>query len=169
VRRFLRQVDYAIAAHLGTADTVPLLVVGVDDIVSRYAAASHVPGVIPLALGNTAHVPAVELHGETWPTAHRMLRQPFERALAAAAGLRGTGLVVDRPDEAAEAAAEGQVATLLIADRWCGPVPGALEREPDDADAVNLAVAHTIRHRGTLGVLPSDELGPSGLLARLRY
>lgn len=170
LRRFLRQVDYAVGAHLGSVEPLPVVLVGVEDIVARYAQASHYPWLVSMPIGNASRKPVAELHEMTWDAARRQLRLPLDRALAAAADLQGTGLVTAHPGEAAEAAVEGQVSTLLLAERWCAPCDGRLEGgEPAQADDVNTAVVHTLRHRGTVGLVGCMELGDTGLLARLRY
>lgn len=171
-RRFLRRVDYAVVAHLGTAARVPVVLMGTDEIVRRFAEASHYPWLVVVGGGNADHRPASELHQQAWPEARAQLRAPLVRTLASIADLRGTGLTAEHPTDVATAAANGQIATLVVAARFCGPLPTAAPGvvPPDDEiAAVNRSVVETLRHRGTVWAAGDHELPASGLAARLRY
>lgn len=165
LRRFLRRVDYAVVAHLGTAEPLPLIVVGEQALTERYAAASHYPWVVALQDASDAAGTDAELHRRTWPTAEAHLLAPLQAELDDVRRLAGSGLTLDRPDDVARAARNGEIAALVVAARWCEP--GA-ERDHGVAP-IDDAVVHTWRHRGTVFVAPDAELGPSGLAARLRY
>jgi Bacterial archaeo-eukaryotic release factor family 3 len=166
IRRFVRRVDYAVVAHLGTAEPLPLVVVGGSALNERYAASSHYPWVVALTESG-AEADACSpwrLHERTWPIAQAHLRAPLQAELADVLSLAGTGLTIDHAADAARAARAGEVAALLVASRWCRPGGAALAA----SGAVDAAVVDTWRHRGTVHVAADDELGPSGIVARLR-
>lgn len=163
LRRFVRLVDYAVVAHLGTAEPLPLVVVGGSALNERYVASSHYPWVVAvIESGDACSTP--RLHERTWPIARAHLRAPLEAELADVRALARRGLTIDDPVDAAGAARDGEVAALLVASRWC--VPGVAGSNA--AAAVDAAVVDTWRHRGTVHVAPDHELGPSGVVARLR-
>lgn len=173
LRRFLRRVDYAVVAHLGTADRVPVVLVGAEDIVRRYADTSHYPWLVVVGGGTADHRPASDLHVAAWPEARAQLRAPLVRLLASIADQRGTGLSAEHPVDVAAAAANGQVATVVMAARWCGPLPtatpGVGAPDPGAHTQMNEAVVQTLRHRGIVWTAADRELSPTGVAARLRY
>jgi len=173
LRRFLRRVDYAVVAHLGTAERVPVVLVGTEDIVRRYADTSHYPWLVVAGGGNADHRPASDLHAAAWPEARAQLRAPLVRLLGSLADLRGTGLTAEHPVDVDAAAASGQISTLVVAARWCGPLPtatpGVGAPEPDAQARTNDAVVQTLRHRGNVWTAADHELSATGVAAKLRY
>lgn len=165
LRRFLRRVDYAVVAHLGTTEPLPLVLVGDPALTERYAAASHYPWVVALADGAGDACSVERLHARTWPVAAHHLRAPLQAELDDLRRLAGTGLILEHPDDVARSARNGEVAALVVAGRWCRP-GGAPDRAA--VAAVDEAVVHTWRHRGTVFLAADGELGATGLAARLR-
>jgi hypothetical protein len=90
--------------------------------------------------------------------------------------LAGTGRTAAEPEETVRAACEGRVETLFLpAGVQCwgryDPAEGHLEMHeapmPGDDELLNLTAVQTLRHGGTVYLLPQEEMPERGCLAAI--
>ncbi len=176
---YLRSIDHAVAGLLG-GQRVPLVVAGLEGVVSRYRNASRYPYLLDDAISsNPEDLSHDDLHAQAWAIAEprfTSLRRRQEEAMDAALGGRLTSLDLG---EIADAAFQGRIDALWISKgerrwgRW-NPVESFLElhddRLPGDYDVVD-RIAITAWERGA--ALYVDEAwktpGAGPLAALYRY
>ena len=151
--RFLQLVDEGLRRRLPDPHT-PVVLVGVDELVSRFHELSHHRGLLPEAIaGNVESFEARRLHAEAWEHAREFVEADARRAAARYDEQKGTEYATARVGEVARALAAGRVESLLVAaDRvlW-----GEL-----DPDAGEVAL-HDRRENGDVDVI--DRLAVLGL------
>jgi hypothetical protein len=120
VRSFLRQVADGLDDYL-TGQDLPMVFVGLDELVSMYREVNRYPHVLDDAVRRNAdELSAEELHAAAWPLVETMLSQERAAAVARFEELHGTGLAVNSPAKIEEAARHGRVDTLFLAtEPWC--------------------------------------------------
>ncbi len=176
---YLRKVDKAVSGLLA-GQRVPLIVAGLDEVVSRYRQVARHPYLLDDAvLGNPDDLSLEDLHTAAWAIAEPRfvdLRDRQEAAMSAKFGGPATSLKLE---EIARASFEGRVDALWIAQgvrrwgRW-NPVEASLElheeRQAGDYDVVD-RIAITAWERGA--ALYVDEAwktpGSGPLSALYRY
>ncbi len=145
----------------------PLLLAGVEYIVSAYRAQNTYPNLVETTLfGNADEIPRSRLHAQ----ALELLRPHFEAKrtadLAELESRSGSPVVSDDLREIVPAAHEGRVRVLFISasendwgayDPESGEVRVAHERGPSDWDLADLAATETILHGGDVHVLQPAE------------
>ena len=143
--RFLQLVDDALRARLGDA-RAPVVLAGVDELVSRYRGLSKHKGLIEGAVtGNLKSLDPRRLHAEAWDVARHLLDVEAERAAARFVELRGTERASASFEVVGPAAAAGRVESLLVAaDRevWGRLQPDGTpeihdERRPGDVELLD--------------------------------
>lgn len=164
--RYFRQVDAALK-ELVPADG-QLLLAGVDYLVPIYHEANTHANLLDLVItGNSDNTSAHEIHAEALTLLEPRLGAGVREALEvfSASQARGSGSGDLR--DVLSAALEGRIDTLIVADE--DTVWGAYDEEsgsvtvrPDpgwgDLDLLDLAVAATLSHGGTVHVLSAREV-----------
>lgn len=174
--RYFQRVDRGLHAVL-SPDRAPLVLAAVGYLMPLYRRANTYAHLLEEGVeGNPDRLGAKELHDQAWP----LVRPHFERArgdaLALYRRLVGTGRTARGLGEVVPAAHAGRVETLFVAlgtERWglLDPSAGRVEEheppQPGDADLLELAVAHTLRHGGTVYALPAGEVPGGAPLAAI--
>jgi hypothetical protein len=175
--RFFQRVDRGLHAVL-RPDRPPLVLAAVDYLMPLYREANTYPHLLEKGVeGNPDRLSTAELHDRAWPLVRPHFEQVREDALALYHRLAGTGRTVRGVREVVPAAHAGQVETLFVAlgaECWgvLDPPAGQVEEHapplPGDADLLDLAVADTLRHDGTVYVLPAGEVPGGATVAAIR-
>lgn len=155
------------------AGGAPLVLAGVEHVVSIYRTVNTYPVVLEQALtGSTGRRSADDLRRAALPLVEAGLQRLGEEALARYRQSVGTGGASGDAARIVRSAAAGRVATLLVDEGgqavWghFDPQAGAeaaihAHREPGDEDLVGAAAAYTLLHRGAVHVVPRGKL-PAG-------
>lgn len=119
VQRFLRVVSTGLRDVL-SGQTSPLVLVGLEALVSAYRDVNDYPYVVPEAvLRSSDDLSAAELHALAWPLVEQRLRQERAQVMEVFRQRHGTGTVSTDPATVLEAAEQGRVETLFVkADPW---------------------------------------------------
>lgn len=173
--RFLRDVDSAISAY--KADT-PLVVVGDDDMASRFARISERPTLSPSNSGMRAPFSTDEIMEKIEPVITDLAAKREEEAQTAARNQLGMGLAAVEIEDAVPAAVIGRVDRVLV-DRTAPPVWGRLDetslqvqvhqtQEPGDVDLLDRLVIWA-RENGA-EIFSTDAMSdPRLFIATFRY
>jgi hypothetical protein len=150
-------------------ESVPVVVAAVEPLGSLYRQASPSAHLLEGFMGNPDSLSAEDLHERAWPLVEQHARQRRREAVALCARLAGTGRTSDDLRTVVAAAHQGRVDILLTAgaaDHWgtFDPMTGCVTRHETpctgDVELVNLAVARTLLHGGTVHVIdPNDAPG----------
>jgi hypothetical protein len=165
--RFFQQLDRGVTAVIKDG-AVPLVLAGVDYLLPIYRESNTHPALLADGIaGNPEGVPMDDLHARAWP----LVEPHFLRGRSAAAErygrLKGTGKASSDLREVLPAAAEGRVDVLFVSgdDEVSGTfaadrrqVEIGAEAQGEGEDLLNLAAMHAILNRGTVYVLPRDQL-----------
>ena len=173
--RFLRQVDSAVEA---SNDGVPLVVLGDDDVVARFADVSERPILTPRHSGVRAPFSSDEIREKTEPLITELARERTEEAEVAARDQLGVGMAMVEVEDAVPAAMTGRVERVLV-DRTAPPIWGRLDEmtleveihsapEPGDVDLLDRMVVWA---RDNGAEIVATESVPDGrpFIASLRY
>ena len=145
----------------------PLVLAGVEYIVSAYRGHNTYPGLLDPALyGNPDELTLVRLHSEAMVVLRPYFDSRREADYAELESLAASHRVATDVREIVPAAHEGRVRVLFISaaesewggyDPQSGEVRVSHEREPGDWDLADLAATETILHGGEVHVLDSAE------------
>ncbi|EWT00999.1 hypothetical protein N865_12330 [Intrasporangium oryzae NRRL B-24470] len=156
--RWFRAVDDPLVDRLG-GRSEPLVLACVGYYLPVYRAASRYPAVWDQAIeGNPEHRTPQELHDAAWALLADHFAEREEHLRDRYREVAGTGRTLSDPGLILTAAREGRVDTLFL-----DP-----EAATDSGDALDAALAETVRHRGRVvpfGV-PSGPDGPAAVLLR---
>jgi hypothetical protein len=179
VERFVRQVATAVD-RLVPDRRAPLVVAAVDELAAAFRKVSRYPTLIEEHLsGNPDAENGSDLHARAWPVVEPHFNNARSKAIARCDEQLGVGNAPCELEPLVVAATEGRVDTLFIADgtqRWgrfdvrARTVTEHSDPRPGDEDLVDRAAIDTIRHSGTVYVLPPEQV-PGGLelTGLLRY
>ena len=176
---FFRQVDAALQPLLRD-QAAPLLLAGVDHVVSIYRKENHYSRLAePELKGNCDHLTPHEIHERAWPLIEPVVEQARQRAATRYFEMVNTGKTSDDVRRILPAAHEGRIDSLFVDERehqWGAfdPVSAAVdvhERcQQGDDDLLDLAAVQTLLHRGTVYCRPRDQLpDQQPITALLRY
>ncbi len=167
VERFVRQVANAVE-RLIPDRRAPLVLAAVDELVATFRKVSRYPTLISEHVsGNPDADSGSDLHARAWPLVEPHFNDARSKAVARCAEQLGVGGAPCELEPLVVAASEGRVDTLFVADgtrRWgrfdssSRTVTEHPEPRPGDEDLVDRAAVDTIRHSGTVYVLPHDEM-----------
>lgn len=163
LHRFLRQVSDGLSDYL-TGQNLPLVLVGLDEMISPYLDVNGYPHVIDDAVRqNPDQLSADELHAAAWPLVEKILVRERDVAVARFADLHGTGLASNDDAKIAEAARNGRVDTLfLAAEPWCW------EQQPGNAAVVQLGADDAFAHCELLDRAAMHVLSSGGRVHAIR-
>lgn len=159
-------------------ERAPLVLAGVDPLLSTYRRANTYGHLLAESVhGATDRLDPDALRTKAWPLVEADLRAARQPLIDRVRASMGTGSATTDPVEIVRAAYAGKVATLLV-DRgravWGRFLPAhdiidTYEGPQSDAeDLVDRACLHTLAHRGTVVVVPDDEMAaPASPMAAL--
>lgn len=174
IATFLRRVDEGVAALL-PREGAPLVLAGVDRIVSAYRSVTRLPDVLERAVGgNPDQLSADALAALAWQLVEpRFVAEQLE-AVERYGALAGTGRTSNELGTVVRAAADGRVETLFVAagtQRWGRFDPASREadvggeRRPGDEDLLDVAAVQTLRTGGAVYVVEPDRVPGGELVA----
>ena len=179
LRVYFRRIDTVVGTYLG-ATGAPLLLATVPHLAALYRkTSSYRPLIDAVVNGNPDDLSDAQLHTRSWPLLKREFERDCDGRLETLCKRMGTNMASNDPQHVVLAACDGQVDTLFYTpdqklwghyDRVtnvvnCHDAPAA-----GDEDLVELAVAETLRHRGSVFSIPSHRLPVAAPLAAvMRY
>ncbi len=179
VEQFFRMIDRALAPVLGQ-ETAPLLLAGVEYLLPIYRRISSYPHLAERHLtGNCELLTDQQLHERGWELMRPYFDRPRRLVLDRVRELAGSEKTSTDVARIVPAAANGKIDTLLVDPRR--DQPGAYSPlsglatlcdapAPGSEDLINLAVAETMLHGGSVFAADSRELpAPSPAAAVYRY
>jgi hypothetical protein len=159
VRSFLRQVANGLRDYL-TGQDLPMVLVGLDELVSAYRALDSYAHVIDEAVRrNPDELSVEELHRLARPLAKRIVTDARAADVAHFEQLHGTGRAVTSPTKIEEAARDGRVATLFLATE-----PSCWEQIGSDVTVVQLGRDDSFAHCELLDRVAIDSLSSRALV-----
>jgi hypothetical protein len=179
MEQFFRVIDHALAPHL-RHETAPLLLAGVDYLLPIFRQVTRYPHLAERHLtGNCDLLTALQLHERSWEIMRPYFDRPRRRALDRLRELTGTDKASLDPPAIVTAVVGGRV-DVLIADPGrsrfgtfdpkLGKAATCDATCPGSEDLVNLAVAETLLHGGTVFAAESREIpAQSPVAAIYRY
>jgi hypothetical protein len=153
LERYFRAVDAPLTAALG--GTAPLVLACVGYYLPIYTQVSRYPRIWQRAVeGNPEARSAAQLHDAAWPVVSPHFAERERRYLDRYREQAGTGRTATGVDEVLAAARAGRVDTLIA------------ESGANGSQALDRAIAETLRHDGTVVPLEDADLGgePAALL-----
>ena len=170
--RFLHLVERSVGDHR-SGSSLPLVLAGVDEIVAKFRRLTGCRHLAPDHVsGNADRLTTAELADLARPFVPNPTADAEQRAREAF--LAGATATVDTVEQAVVAAAAGQVASIFVPeDRviWGRHRPGHHlilehdERGPGDHDLTDVAATETLRHGGTVFVIPAADIPGGGTAA----
>jgi len=179
IEQYFRVIDHALAPLL-RHETAPLLLAGVDYLLPIFRQVTRYPHLAERHLtGNCDLLTALQLHERSWEIMRPYFDRPRRRALDRLRELNGTDKASLDPAAIVTAVAGGRVDVLLADssqerhgtfDPKLGQAATCDATCPGGEDLVNLAVAETLLHGGTVFPAASRELpAQSPMAAVFRY
>lgn len=179
IRRFLHEVERRMRDFL-RAETAPLILYGVDALVAAYREVNTYPRLHAQAIrGNPDGMTAAQIHRAVRHIIRAEQERSHRTAIAAYQSAVGSGRASSELRTILQAAHTGRVDTLLLDmtahvwgsyDATTDSMLDRSERHPGDADLIDLAVAQTLAHNGTVLVLPASQMPTAGAPAAIfRY
>ena len=179
IERFFREVDKFLGPIL-RRDCPPLVLAGVDHILSLYRAANTYPQLVEGGVpGSTEPLRLPELHQKAWALVRPIFEKAQGDAVAQYEALARTERASHDPHQVVPAAHYGRVETLLLARG--AHLPGSFDAEsgkvvvhrtahPDAEDLLDLAAIQTLRHDGRVFSLAPDAMPVESTMAAVfRY
>jgi hypothetical protein len=164
---FARQVDAALKPVLRN-QRAPLLLAGVDYVLSIYREVNHYPHVAkPQVEGNCDYLTPYEILQRAWPQIEPVVEQSRHRAATQYVELVSSGKTSEEIQQIIPAAREGRIDNLFVdvhAHQWgvFDPQSNAVELheacQPGDEDLLDLAAVETLAHRGTVYGVPPEQM-----------
>ena len=176
---FCRQIDRRLAPLLQDK-LARLVLAGVDYLMPIYHRANTYPRLMERGVsGSPERLSADQLRQRAWPLVEAELGAATEAALARYRQSIGTGTAAAGLEPVLRAANAGQVGTLFISqgaaiwgrfDAAAGRVEVHERAAPGDEDLADTAASCTLLHRGSVLMLPPQEMpGDEPVAALLRY
>jgi hypothetical protein len=178
-RRYLQLVDKGLPAFLQERQA-PLVLAGVEEIVSAYREVNSYPHLIEEEIrGNVEHLKPEELHEQAWPLVQPHFDQPRQEALNLYYDLSNTDLVSNDIRTIIPAAFYGRVNTLFVDvdyrlwgtfDPMTEVVNLRSEANPGDKDLIDTIAAKTLANGGTVFTAGPEDAPDGGPVAAIfRY
>jgi hypothetical protein len=156
-------------------ESAPLVLAGVDYLLPAYREANTYPHLLEEAmLGNVDRLSARELHDQAWEIVQPHFRERQAKVAALYHQLVGTGRTARDLEQVVRAAVQGQVQFLFVPrgeERWgrFDPLTQVVDlhdrRQPGDDELLDLAVSHTLLHRGMVYSIQREDGPDSAPLA----
>ncbi len=179
VVRFLRSVSTGLHDLL-VGQTSPMVLVGLEHLVSAYRDLNSYPHVVEHAVERNAdQLTPEELHDLAWPLIEQRLREQRSRVMDRFRELHGTGRVSGDLRTIAQAATEGRVETLFVqADPWCWEgvedatlpiVQLGADTRYAECEQVDAAAVATLKNSGHVYATSESVVPDSEVAAIFRY
>jgi hypothetical protein len=166
ILRYFQIVDEALTFL--KQDNAPLVVAGVEYLLSLYKEANSYPHLVNTGIhGNPEETNIEELHKQVWEIVEPIFHKVQEKAAKTFKDLLSGDRASDKLEEIIPAAYYGRVDTLFVPrgiKRWgsfnpeTSQVTKNQDFETEGEDLLNLASLHTIINRGNVFVVPKDEM-----------
>jgi hypothetical protein len=171
LRKLLTAVDRSVCARL-RAQSVPLMLVGSEDLLSIYRELSDYPDLYSEGLKlNASEMRDDELRERTWSIIGPFFQREQERVAERFRQLSGTGMASSNLDEIVPASHDGRVEALFVARgsyRW-GQYDSdtravELKGQPGNGaqDLLDLTAVQTLLHQGKVFVVESENVPNDG-------
>jgi len=178
-REFLLMVEKGVR-YLLRQERAPLVLAGVNELVSDYRAINKYPALLDQAIpGNPDLLKPEQLHVAAWDVVRPHFEADRQRVLASYPELAGSGRVANGLEAVLIAAHQGRVDTVFLAagaQKWGkfqqddNTAEIHEQHESGDEDLFNRIATQTVLNRGTVYmVAPEDVPNRSGAAAILRY
>lgn len=179
ILRYFQQIDHGLHELL-REEQAPLVIAGVDYLHPIYRQANSYPYLLQDGIqGNVDEMSAEELQQQAWSVVRPYFEREQLEALKRYREINGTGLAAGDIEQVVLAAYDGRIATLFAAlgiQQW-GTFDAERRKvhlykgaEPGTQDLLDLAVAHTLTHRGTVYVMEPENVPSSNPVAAVfRY
>ena len=180
LRKMLAAVDRSVCGRL-RPPSIPLLLVGPEDLLSIYRGLSDYPGLHADELKlNASEMKNDELRERAWSVVGPHFQREQERIAERFRQLSGTGMASSSLNEIVPATHDGRVEALFVARgqyRWGLYDPDtrevAVQGQPGNGaqDLLDLAAVQTLRHQGKVYVVESESVPNDGapIAAVYRY
>jgi hypothetical protein len=173
ILRYFQEIDRSLSSYL-RGQKAPLVLASVEYLWPIYKQANSYAHLLAEGVaGHPDRLSAPELHARAWPLVRTVFAARPRKAVEQYHQLAGTGRTCNDLHQVVRAATDGTLQILWVAGdracwgRWNGASPRPKVRaapEPGDEDLLNLAVWHTLQHRGTVYVVPAADV-PGGDVA----
>jgi hypothetical protein len=167
LRKLLTAVDRGVCSRL-RAMSIPLLLVGPEDLLSLYRELSNYPDLHADELKiNASEMKDDELRERAWAVLEPSFQHEQQRTAERFRQLSGTGMASSSLQEIVLASHDGRVDALFVARghyRWGQYDPDArevkLQGQPGNGaqDLLDLAAVQTLRHHGKVFVIESEQV-----------
>ena len=180
LRKMLAAVDRSVCGRLRPL-SIPLVLVGPEDLLSIYRGLSDYPGLHADELKlNASEMKNDELRERAWSVVGPHFQREQERIAERFRQLSGTGMASSSLNEIVPATHDGRVEALFVARgqyRWGLYDPDtrevAVQGQPGNGaqDLLDLAAVQTLRHQGKVYVVESESVPNDGapIAAVYRY
>ncbi len=167
VFRYAQQVARAIERHLED-ERAPLVLAGVDYVISLYKKASGQPTIVEdFIAGNPDDLRPDELRDRAWPLVEPLFTEQRDKTWERFWEFTGTGQASMEIEAVVSAAHQGRVETLFVPiaisvwgrfDRATSQVAIHASYQPGDEDLLDVAALHTILNRGTVHAVEEEDI-----------
>lgn len=157
----------------------PLILATVDYLFPIYRTANTYPFLIEdFVEGNPDNLSDQDLQKLAWPIVEKLRMDEEQRAISAFEEKAGTGFTSSNLKEVIPSASQGRVDSLFIAaeaEQWGfvadmnNEVTLHDKLKPESYDLLNFAAVQTLRHGGSVYVLPRDKVPGESMAALYRY
>lgn len=177
--RYLHHVDRGLHHYLKDKNE-PLVLAGIDYLLALYREVTTYPYLLENEItGNPQAMSKDELYEKAWTSVHPHIKRKLEEAANRYHTLVNTDKRSCRWEEILPAALDGRVEVLFVspgAHQWACVDPNTHKRilceeeEPGAEDILDLITVQTYLHKGTIHVLPPEEMPDQKPLAAIfRY
>ena len=179
ILRWCHMIDDSLRLLLAGEES-PLVLAGVESLLSIYHAANSYPHLIEQGIpGNPEELSPDALHSQAWNLVEPAFRQAEEQAHAQFQQLVSSGRTTTFLQEALQAAGQGRVELVFVAlgeqtwgtyDADTQVIHVHPEQQLGDEDLLDLLAIQTLLHGGKVYALPREQMPEQALLAAVyRY
>lgn len=171
IRRYFQAIDSGLTSLLPIEKHTPLILAGVDYLISMFQDISSYPKLVKDAIiGNPETLSPQELHQEALPILQKDLDDKQQKSIEEYQEKQGIGEASDHLSKILIAAYNGQIDTLMLAENeeeWGNFDPKNYEleihseRNTQSNDLLELAAFHTVKQGGEVYLMDDHETLPA--------
>ncbi|EAZ88970.1 baeRF7 domain-containing protein [Crocosphaera chwakensis] len=180
IQRYFQAIDSGLMSLLPVDKHTPLMLAGVDYLISMFQDISSYPNLVKDAIiGNPETLLPQELHEQALPILHKALNHKQQESIEEYQEKQGIGEASDHLSKILTAAYNGQIDTLMLAEneeKWGQFDPNNYEldihseRSLQSNDLLELAAFHTVKQGGEVYLMDKNTLpNNSSAAAIFRY
>ncbi|ACB52663.1 conserved hypothetical protein [Crocosphaera subtropica ATCC 51142] len=168
IRRYCQAIDNGLMSLLPVDQHLPLMLAGVDYLISMYQDLSSYPNLLKEAIiGNPERLLPQQLHEQALPILEKDLHQKQEQSIQNYQNKKGTSETSDRLSTILRAAYNGQIDTLMLLEneqQWGQFDPNHYEldihsqRTHHSDELLNLAAIQTLQQGGQVYLMDENNL-----------